>query len=688
MNGQRQNSGSGLERRSSFCHVFFFWKSNDNMQMSLEGLYRSILFETLKQCPELIPVVFPTQFSRLGMRIPYVEGDFLGPSAIRKAFEILIAKGTFARHRFCFFVDGLDEYNGDSVDHVQLAESLQLWASGNDVKICASSRPYIEYQDAFSDTPDQKIRLHELTRHDIYLFSRQTIERDRHFEQIQDTYLELVNEIVEMSEGVFLWARVVVRSLLAGILRHDTVRALKKKLKVMPRDINELYNQLLDSLEPDDRERAAKMLLLTAHNPFQKPLNSVMYAWIDDLDDPNFPPIDGIKPSAWPSNEDIVHDVRRQVTSLTKGLLEVAPMERPFLRHCDVFEVVQFYHRTVRDFVLENSRLKDIANRFSIPIDQEAYFRLLLAGLTLTDLKYRLEYWNHDILFDSIRFKLIQQELPINLLKGFERIFNNDQYGIDECNIPNGKYFRGNTVSDRASIHELRLSFVHLAAYAGQQEYVFHEISRYPELLNNSGDLHILLSAAMGGRQNLVLALMKRGSSPTDYIRCILRGPQDEFRRSQPLPIWMVLAGRLVENFLSLVSEIDTLSQGLELFLQDERVDASQCLLQIGKPSGGVGQQATVHILSLKQCIQDIRPPNKDGLVALLDRRSGKSYLRGPKDFLSGWFHASKETTNTVVDNDASERIRLYPGCGKDNVDLGSISCGDHSIEFIKFRLF
>jgi hypothetical protein len=38
---------------------FFFWSSGDRLQMSLEGLYQSLLFETLKQCPELIPKIFP-----------------------------------------------------------------------------------------------------------------------------------------------------------------------------------------------------------------------------------------------------------------------------------------------------------------------------------------------------------------------------------------------------------------------------------------------------------------------------------------------------------------------------------------------------------------------------------------------------------------------------------------------------
>ncbi len=46
------NSWAG---NKTLCLVsFFFWNSGDTLQMSLEGLYRSILFETLRQCPDLI----------------------------------------------------------------------------------------------------------------------------------------------------------------------------------------------------------------------------------------------------------------------------------------------------------------------------------------------------------------------------------------------------------------------------------------------------------------------------------------------------------------------------------------------------------------------------------------------------------------------------------------------------------
>lgn len=38
---------------------FFFWSSGLGLQRSIEGLYRGLLWEALRTCPELIPTVFP-----------------------------------------------------------------------------------------------------------------------------------------------------------------------------------------------------------------------------------------------------------------------------------------------------------------------------------------------------------------------------------------------------------------------------------------------------------------------------------------------------------------------------------------------------------------------------------------------------------------------------------------------------
>lgn len=51
-----------------FC-VFYFWNSGSKMQRSLTGLYRSLLFQALRQCPELTEEVFPVQFRTMKISV-------------------------------------------------------------------------------------------------------------------------------------------------------------------------------------------------------------------------------------------------------------------------------------------------------------------------------------------------------------------------------------------------------------------------------------------------------------------------------------------------------------------------------------------------------------------------------------------------------------------------------------------
>src|SRR2546423_581868 len=155
------------------------------------------------------------------------------------------------------------------------------------------------------------------------------------------------------------------------------------------------------------------MLLLTVHNPFHTPLNIVMYSWIDNLSDPQFPPTDGNKPSSWRPISDITQDAQRQLTSLTKGLLDAAPMADVLGGEgFGAMRVVQFFHGTVRDYVLENSKLENVRRQFPSLIDVETYHRLWLAEMTLAELPYRLAHWNH-IMLEDVGNTPFQQELPL-----------------------------------------------------------------------------------------------------------------------------------------------------------------------------------------------------------------------------------------------------------------------------------
>jgi hypothetical protein len=63
----------------------------------------------------------------------------------------------------------------------------------------------------------------------------------------------LLEEIVEKADGVFLWAKLVVRSLLQGIRNRDDVTDISEQLHRLPRELKPLCHSLLELIEPYER---------------------------------------------------------------------------------------------------------------------------------------------------------------------------------------------------------------------------------------------------------------------------------------------------------------------------------------------------------------------------------------------------------------------------------------------------
>jgi hypothetical protein len=241
------------DKKLVFAH-FFFWNSGTDMQKSLEGLYRSILFETLRECPGLIREVFSESWKATSSFEDSVSSDqtFRLPE-ILAAFDSLIkSTNLFSRHKFCFFIDGLDEYAGD---HWKIAKSLKTWTTSPDIKICVSSRPHNEFEESFSRHTNLRLKLHELTKGDMEKFVKDEFKGDERFLRVQhddERYLKLMNDIVKLADGVFLWVRLATHSLLTGLGNNFSISELEEKLKTMPTGLNDFFRKMWDSIDYSD----------------------------------------------------------------------------------------------------------------------------------------------------------------------------------------------------------------------------------------------------------------------------------------------------------------------------------------------------------------------------------------------------------------------------------------------------
>ncbi|KAI0595319.1 hypothetical protein F4775DRAFT_377432 [Biscogniauxia sp. FL1348] len=235
---------------------FFFWKPGDWRQNSLRGLVRGILYDVLDNQPDLVSILFPrwstvtlgSRSALTGLTVGLPEKD------CSDAFQRLLeAEEILKETRMCFFIDGLDELEeSHGYAYTYLVQKLWRWSdrSKGRVKLCVSSRELPEFENL---SPGNKIRLHELTASDIHEYVHDTLLKDLTYCEVDATHPEgcsdLVRKIVQESDGVFLWTVLVVQSVLKGIANKDSLSTLKCRIEAMPKQLEDMFNQIWDSID-------------------------------------------------------------------------------------------------------------------------------------------------------------------------------------------------------------------------------------------------------------------------------------------------------------------------------------------------------------------------------------------------------------------------------------------------------
>lgn len=242
---------------------FYFWNPGTPLQKSLEGLFRSILLQALRECPEMGKRLFPDRFGH------FVRwGQFPTMHQLKRAFTHLTAEETTDASgvplKLVLLIDGLDEFDAGAMNHSELSKIFTSAAKTPAFKAILSSRPENAFEDAFRDCP--KLRLHHLTRHDVVKYVNDKLRGHPRMQQLvsqspKDTEA-LVSEIVGTAQGVFLWVKLVVRSLLEGLQNHDEIGILTARLHELPTDLEELFRYMLKRVPSRYKEGMSKMFQL------------------------------------------------------------------------------------------------------------------------------------------------------------------------------------------------------------------------------------------------------------------------------------------------------------------------------------------------------------------------------------------------------------------------------------------
>jgi hypothetical protein len=268
---------------------FFFWRAGEKDQKSLSGLLRALLYEVLKKCPEFIPSVFPAHWEKITSQDWRVESNEpLFKRDIRDAFKLLVRNGQLYKgRRFCFFIDGLDEYEETTEeDYKDMLDLIFSWtnAAPEEIKLCVASREYEVFRKAFSD--DKRLRLQDLTRRDIETVIRERLDGFDISDQdgLSPSHKErLIKEIMKRSDGIFLWVTLVLKSLREGLHYDNRFCSLLKKVNEMPQGMEPLLQHLLDTINPSDRTIAYRTFaILQECHELGLSMSLMQYSFLED----------------------------------------------------------------------------------------------------------------------------------------------------------------------------------------------------------------------------------------------------------------------------------------------------------------------------------------------------------------------------------------------------------------------
>ena len=302
---------------------FYFWRPGSALQKSVSGLLRSLLYQLAKAKPEISDLITATKPA-----LNWTERSLLG--ALQNSLTALQGDRVF------LMVDGLDEYEGQ---YAALLDTILELQNRSCVKICLASRPEIAISAKLEAFP--RLQLEDLNHSDI---SRFVWDKLRQHEDVLTE--DLIYALIFRAEGVFLWAALVVESMISGCLEDHDAATLWSRLENTPTELFDLFEHLLSRV---DKAHQDSVSLYFFHLDAKHWYQSSRFARSVSLITASLPIGRGIQ-----SSDELVSACTKttdRIVAQCKGLVEIENQARSFRR---LFETTNAF-RAVDDLYVHSS---------------------------------------------------------------------------------------------------------------------------------------------------------------------------------------------------------------------------------------------------------------------------------------------------------------------------------------------
>ena len=241
--------------------IFFFWRAGSAEQKSIHGLLRSLILQVLQNGPDSL-VQYLEPFLGLRNRDSVPQRVPIQPRwHLRTLIDILRTMVEQANDscRFCFVIDGVDEFEGDPEDEQQLLGILLDLSRVSNTKMCVSSRPEPYLLEAFGGL--YTLKMQDLNRNDIGTYVECTLKKTTQMEILlkrdPQACSDLINKLCGKAEGIFLWAHLAVGDMLKGLWAMENLKQLHTRLDCLNESLTGIFRQLIANLDDSHKDDVA-----------------------------------------------------------------------------------------------------------------------------------------------------------------------------------------------------------------------------------------------------------------------------------------------------------------------------------------------------------------------------------------------------------------------------------------------
>ncbi|RTE73525.1 hypothetical protein BHE90_012037 [Fusarium euwallaceae] len=334
------------------CASHFFWNQGFSLEKSQEGLLQSLLYQILKQVPSLALLADPDRPRAEEWKFEQLQ-SFFGRITLKTSLST----------KFCLFIDGLDEYDGDETHIAELISSI---SQSQHIKVCISTRPRTTFQNLWPAGLSMK----DFTQNDMKVYVEKILGKSKEFEALQlagPTRDALVNEIAKHAKGVWLWVELVTKDIIqAAKTEGDDPDKFQEILKGFPPDLEEYFKHIISRVNQLYRVEMAKFFLITIFEVQPLPLYA-FYLLHHEEKDPDYAVKAEISELAANDAIRVGKDWKEKIKYRCSDLLIVGKDEHPVF----LMQPVDFLHRTVRDFLrdwFQDDLYKELKSTFVPPI--------------------------------------------------------------------------------------------------------------------------------------------------------------------------------------------------------------------------------------------------------------------------------------------------------------------------------